>query len=166
MKEKAQKALAKIKGVYTGESPQFHKSFHFSAVTFYRRRRTMDKALNGKASNNLRHALGEIATAIWNKHLRSYEDVAWLAFVKERGVIACSEAKKMEDPVCLRMLGYALRHNMFTTYEIDHKIANPHMGKFKIHPGRYYYGLYASSAKPDEPFVKINLTADWGPATA
>lgn len=163
MDAKAVAAFEGLKALYKGKGEQLHRSYHFSSFYFDRRSRAIGYVHNNLASNNFRHAFDTLAQSLYNSYLKPYREISWLTIEDDRGVLGCSE-EKIDDPKCLKMLGYAIFSNAFNLEKVDLKLVN---SKLHVrHPDFYYYALVRNSEKPDEETKRINLTRNWGPALA
>lgn len=90
-------------------------------------------------------------------------DIAWLIMNRDRGFIACSEEKKMEDLFCLKMLGFAIFRRSYlrvNKFALGLQNSEHHL----THPDRYYYALMGKIEKPDDAPKMLNLTRDWSAA--
>jgi hypothetical protein len=100
---------------------------------------------------------------MYNSIFRPYREASWLTISDDRGVLGCSE-EKIDDVKCIKMLGYAIFHRAFNLEKVDLKIVNSKL--HARHPDFYYYALVRNEEKPDEETKRINLTRNWGAATA
>jgi len=162
MNAKAMAKFERVKGLYKGKGEQLHRAHRWSSVYYRRDNKYIGYAYRTLSSNNLKHAFQTLAKNLFDRMFKRYVDVAWLITTYDRGVVACSEEKKMEDPICLKMLGYALYHKTFRRDRLDRKIVNPVMNPKSAK--NFYYGIFADSAKPKEAPKFVNLTSNWGAA--
>jgi len=137
---KAKAKYDKVMGLYKGKGEQLHRAYHFG-YSYYNKRDNRigwGRAVN---SNNFKHAFKTLADHMFSTYFRHarYNEMSWMLH-SEKGAMACSEEKKMEDPVCMKMLGFVIHKNyIYRINEFDRKLLNPDLHVW--HPDHYYFAL-------------------------
>jgi hypothetical protein len=165
MNAKARAKFDRVKGLYKGKGEQLHRAYRWNSIYYNRRTKQVAWSLSNLNSNNFKHAFQSLGNNLYTKFFKRHVDVAWLINNYDRGFVACSEEKKMEDPLCLKMLGYSIyMKTAFRMNKVDNKLFNPELHRYS--PERMYYALMSNSEKPEEAPKFVNLTANWGAAVA
>lgn len=145
--------------MYTGKGEELHRRYEFRAVYFDKETRAIGNVDNVN-SPNLRHAFNHLAARLYSNYFNRFRDIAWLIIAKDRGVVACSEEKKMESPLCLKMLGYSLQQRYFRFDHVPEALKVIYPNLQRNHPDYYQIAITADSTKLNEVPKVHNLTKD------
>lgn len=147
-------------GFYKGSGEQLHRPYEFLANVYNKETKAISLEERFRTTN-IKYAFNRIANKLHSKFFRHHKEIAWLIYMQDRGVMACSEDKKMDSPICRTLLGEAMWRGHFrfdfipdgASYIADvfDNARDPRNG--------YYYALTADIKKLDEPKV-TNLSAE------
>ena len=102
-----EKKWKKLKGLYGGDGEQLVKNYRFICVTYHRRSRQISQ-IYMRDHSNLKKAFQGLTVAVQNKIVKSQQKMAYLFLSRETIPFHCSEGELDKDPICKRLVGYAL----------------------------------------------------------